>query len=427
MGPQSQRQPWLDHALDLAVQEATGQLIIVSPTGDHNWLWFRDGQVTGVSAPARRPLLAQRLVAFDVMTQQSVDKALTAARETPGTRLMDIILAEQAAPEAFLRDFLAATMSEQLAQIEEAGIRETSFRTGEARRISPLLVDLRDVIAGAHSGLHQIPADIADLAVSTQPGVTVAPGIEQSFVNVCDGHRRPGQLADQLGLTLNETMALLQQLLASEAVYLSDPRAIASPAPDEMLPPPFADSAATASPPASASAPPDLPPPTEIPAAPSVEPVSEEPVSAPYQPAQIPESPTKTTRASSATPGAPEAPAELHQMAAELAPELPEGADTPEHEKAPQHRITDETVDRQGVASMLAGLARPAADSPAPTPKAAPATPSAPPPQQRLTTSQAGTPAMRPDLLNELHSLGQEEPKPEKKTPLPPNGPPTRG
>ena len=268
---------------------------------------------------------------------------------------------------------------------------------------------------------------IADLAVAAQPGVTVAPGIEQSFVNVCDGHRRPGQLADQLGLTLNETMALLQQLLASEAVYLSDPRAIASPAPDEMLPPPFADSAATASPPASASAPLDLPPPTEIPAAPSVEPVSEEPVSAPYQPAQIPESPTKTTRASSATPGAPEAPAELHQMAAELAPELPEGADTPEHEKAPQHRITDETVDRQGVASMLAGLARPAADSPAPTPKAAPATPSAPPPQQRLTTSQAGTPAMRPDLLNELHSLGQEEPKPEKKTPLPPNGPPTRG
>jgi len=67
MGPHEQRQPWLDHALDLAVQEATGQLIIVSPAGDHNWLWFRDGQITGVSAPARRPLLAQRLLAFNVM------------------------------------------------------------------------------------------------------------------------------------------------------------------------------------------------------------------------------------------------------------------------------------------------------------------------------------------------------------------------
>lgn len=427
MGPQSQRQPWLDHALDLAVQEATGQLIIVSPTGDHNWLWFRDGQVTGVSAPARRPLLAQRLVAFNVMTQQSVDKALTAARETPGTRLMDIILTEQAAPEAFLRDFLAATMSEQLAQIEEAGIRETSFRTGEARRISPLLVDLRDVIAGARSGLHQIPADIADLAVATQPGVTLTPGIEQSFVNVCDGHRRPGQLADQLGLTLDETVSLLHQLLASKAVYLLDPRAIASPAPDEMLPPPFADSATAAPPPTSASPLLDLPPPAEIPAAPSDEPVNEELVSAPYRPAHIPESPTKTTGASSAAPGALEAPAELHQMAAELAPGLPEGADIPEHEEAPLHRIADETIDRQGVASMLAGLAQPAADSPASTPKAAPATAPAPTQQQRLTTSQAGTPAMRPDLLSELHSLGQEESKPEKKTPPPPSGPRTGG
>jgi hypothetical protein len=425
MGPHEQRQPWLDHALDLAVQEATGQLIIVSPAGDHNWLWFRDGQITGVSAPARRPLLAQRLLAFNVMDQQAVGKALAMARETPGTRLIDTILTEQAAPEAFLRDFLAATMSEQLAQIEEGGVGETTFRTGEARRISPLLVDLRDIIAGAHSGLHQIPTDIADLAVGVHPGVTATPGIEQSFLNACDSHRRPAQLADHLGLTLNETMTLLQQLLKSNAAYLLDPRSVIPPEADTLLPPPFADPVSDSQP--AAPEPIDLPPPTGIPAAPPVEPPSDEVTSAPYQPAQIPTSPAAAAHSPVASSAAPEAPAELHQMAAELAPTMPEGADIPEHEEAPQHRISDATVDRQGVTSMLAGLANPAAESPAVAQPAKLATPppATPTSQQPLTTSQAGTPAMRPDLLSELHSLGQEETKPKPKPPPPPTGPPT--
>ena len=66
------RPSWADELLDLAAQEATGRLVVLSSAGDEGWVEFRDGELVGVSAASRRPLLARRLTAFGVMAAPDV-------------------------------------------------------------------------------------------------------------------------------------------------------------------------------------------------------------------------------------------------------------------------------------------------------------------------------------------------------------------
>ncbi|MCP4504846.1 MAG: hypothetical protein GY826_00425, partial [Fuerstiella sp.] len=258
-----QRAPWLEQAFDLAAQEATGQLVIVSPNGDHSWLWLRDGQLTGVSAPARRPLLAQRLVSFGVLDSRTTAKALANAREHPGIRLIDIVMTENLAPEAFLLDYLLASAAEQMRQIQESGVRESRFHPGRTQRLSPLLLDLHDVVATAQSSEQHIQPEIAELAVSALPDAIPTSKIHESLISASDGHRTPIQIADYLGLTIQEISSLLSQLVADGSVEMIPVSNANLTTDDEVLPAPFPrDSEQVDESHPSATQISDLPPPT---------------------------------------------------------------------------------------------------------------------------------------------------------------------
>ncbi len=432
---QHQRTPWLEQAFDFATQEATGQLVIVSPNGDHSWLWIRDGQLTGVSAPARRPLLAQRLVSFGILDSRTIAKALATAREVPGTRLIDVILVENLAPETFLSDYLLATAAEQMHQIQDAGFRESRFHPGRTQRLSPLLIDLHDVAASAQTDTHRIRPEIADLAVSALSHDSVTSTICQSLMSASDGHRRPIQIADHLGLTIQEISTLLDQLVADGAVEIVAPTGQTTSTSDEgLLTTPFPqENSEPVESQESASEIMDLPPPT----APTTETTEgEKPaferISGAFRPANI-RSGHPNPAQGRTKPPAPDP--ELRQMATELAPTLPDGADLSDPEDVPQHHIVGSPSDHKDAASLLTSLShgQQSPEKSDPIPMDAPPPALTPPPVQ-ISRPVGGTePAMNPDLLGELHSVqdpqDSDTPTQQNASPVPhkrPQPPPKR-
>ncbi len=401
-----QRAPWLEQAFDFATQEATGQLVIISPNGDHSWLWLRDGQLTGVSAPARRPLLAQRLMSFGVLDSRTTAKALASAREHPGLRLIDVVMAENLAPETFLLDYLLASAAEQMRQIQDSGVRESRFHPGRTQRLSPLLLDLHEVVSAAQSSEQRIQPEIANLAVSALPDVIPTSKIHESLISASDGHRTPIQLADFLGLTIQETSSSLTQLVADGSVELVSVENVNLTPADEVLPAPFPrEDNQVDEPPASTTEISDLPPPTAPTETPTeVELPAYQRISGAFTPAKM-ERETSTTSQRSGTAPAPVP--ELQQMASELAPSLPEGADLPEHEEVPQHKIVGDPLDHKDAASLLTSLShgQPEEKVSEPAPVDAPPPAMTPPPVQVARPPAGVEPAMRPDLLGELHSV----------------------
>lgn len=94
-------------------------------------------------------------------------------------------------------------------------------------------------------------------------------------------------------------------------------------------------------------------------------------------------------------------------MASELAPSLPEGADLPEHEEVPQHKIVGDPLDHKDAASLLTSLShgQPEEKVSESAPVDAPPPAMTPPPVQVARPTAGAEPAMRPDLLGELHSV----------------------
>ena len=217
----SRRPTWADDLLDLAAEEATGRLVVVTDGGEEGWIQLRDGSLSAVSAAARRPLLTRRLTAFEVMTGDDVRVLMDRVRQTPGARLLDLLIHERLVPEAFVQGYLRNTMAEQLGALLHQPVVEVHFEPGRVPRVNPMLLNVHEVLATAAAIPHTFPPDIADLIVQTTVGrqPELVP-IMRSVLAAADGHRRPVDVADSCGLTAAETIQVLTELTRQRLVEL---------------------------------------------------------------------------------------------------------------------------------------------------------------------------------------------------------------
>ena len=220
--PSRQHPSWADDLLDLAAQEATGRVVVVSSTGEHGWLHLRDGALTGVSAATRRPLLSRRLTAFEVMSGDDVRKALDSIRQQPGVRLVDILIDQRMVPSAFIESYLRNTMAEQLGAILNSSVAEVRYEPGRVQRVSPLLMGVHEVLATAAAVPFMFPDDIRDHLMQAVAGAQGGPApIHRSVLTASDGHRRPVDVADLCGLTAAETLQVIAELQQHSALELT--------------------------------------------------------------------------------------------------------------------------------------------------------------------------------------------------------------
>lgn len=359
------RPSWADELLDLAAQEATGRLVVLSSAGDEGWVEFRDGELVGASAASRRPLLARRLVAFGVMTESDVAALLSALRAQTGRRLIDVLVHDRLVPDAFIAGFVRNTMAEQLGVMAAFPGAQYRFRSGPVHQsVPPQRAD--EVLATALAVNHEFPQELLDHALKRADDQgTELPPVFRSVLAACDGTRPAPDVADACGLTVAETVQVLTDLRNRRLVTLvprpaQDPWQVA-----------LAGEAPAAVQPAAAASPPVPPaPPAPDPARP--------PAAAPTTPVEPP---------IVLTPLAPE-PVEPEPVAA---------ADSPESRRAALNALADLT-------EAVAG---------------APPVPHVPPvdePQSEVTTTSPRVWANRPtrpanpmesgDVLRELKSLG---------------------
>lgn len=348
---------WVDHVLDLAAQEATGRFVVASePSDTDGWILLRDGEIAGASGDVRRPLLGRRLVAFGLLSEQQVTQHLSVLRQQQGRRLLDLLIHEHAVPESFFTSYLRNTLAEQVGSMTAFAEPVTHFEPGPVPH-APLRLPVHEVLTAAFGMSHSFPEQIADLAVrgvgAPPPELPVLHG---AVMRSADGSRRPGEIADDCGLTVAETVQVLTDLHGRRLVQLVRPAV--PPAAPAAAPP-----ASAPIPPAAAATPPPLGPPPPAPPAPRTGPV---PVIRP------------------------------------LAPEPVER----ESEGAP--RSTPEG--RREALTALAALTEPSEATPSPAP------PPPPEPQAEVTTTSPRIWTKRPtrpanpmesgDVLRELKSLG---------------------
>ncbi len=208
-----QRPEWADDLLDLAAQEATGRVVVVASSGEHGWIYLRDGSLSGVSAAIRRPLLSRRLTAFQVMSADDVRRILQAIRQEPGTRLIDVLVNQRLVPITFIESYLRNMMAEQLGAMLASGLVQVRYEPGRVQRVSPLLMSVHEVMATATAVPYTFPRDMVDQVMIASPGAhRDATPVHQAMLLASDGHRRPVDVADLCGLTAAETLQLIGEL-----------------------------------------------------------------------------------------------------------------------------------------------------------------------------------------------------------------------
>lgn len=276
----SHRPRWADDLLDLAAEEATGRLVVVSESGEEGWIQLRDGSLAAVSAAARRPLLSRRLTAFEVMSAQDVRTLKDRVRQTPGARLLDLLIHERLVPETFAQGYLRNTMAEQLGALMDEKVAQVRFEPGRIQPM-PMLQSAHEVLATAVAVPHEFPPDMADRVLRGADGAhaDLVP-ILRSVIRAADGHARPVDVADACGLTAAETLQVITDLRSRQllevvvdhdreswhtvgSLSLAPPSGPAMPAPP--LPAaghstPQAPAASAPAPAAAAAAPPPQPP-----------------------------------------------------------------------------------------------------------------------------------------------------------------------
>ena len=371
------RPSWADELLDLAAQEATGRLVVLSSAGDEGWVEFRDGELVGVSAASRRPLLARRLTAFGVMAAPDVAALLSALRAQTGRRLIDVLVHDRLVPDAFITGFVRNTMAEQLGVMAAFPEAQHHFRSGPVHQsVPPQRAD--EVLATALAVSHTFPQELQDHALKrSDDQAAEVPPVFRSVLEACDGSRSAPDVADACGLTVAETVQVLTDLRNRRLVGL-----VPRPAQD-----PWQVALAGEGPAASTPQPtPPAPAPAPAPARASSAPPVGDPVPAPA-PATVP------TPAATAEP-----PIVLTPLAPEPVEPEPVASDgSPESRRAALNALADLT-------EAVAG---------------APPVPHVPPvdePQSEVTTTSPRVWANRPmrpanpmesgDVLRELKSLG---------------------
>lgn len=208
-----QRPEWADELLDLAVQEATGRFVVASRSGEYAWMWLRDGQLSGVSAAARRPLLSRRLLAFRVLSPDRVEQALASIRTQPGQRLLDRVIQDRLAPLSFIDAYVRHVMAEQMASMLNTSVDDVSFEPGRVQRVSPLLLGVHDMMVAAANTPYVIPDEIAEhVMAASRTDFPHSYAIQRSVLAASDGRRRPVEVADECGLTAAEMLQIIADL-----------------------------------------------------------------------------------------------------------------------------------------------------------------------------------------------------------------------
>lgn len=391
------RPEWADELLDLVVQEATGRFVVASRAGEYAWMWLRDGQLSGVSAAARRPLLSRRLLAFRILTQDQLEKALAAIRDQPGQRLLDRVIQDRLAPLSFIDAYVRHVTAEQMASMLHTSVDDVSFEPGRVQRVSPLLLDVHDMMAAAAVTPFVIPDEIAEhVLTATHPDFPHSYAIQRAVLAASDGRHRPVEVADLCGLTAGETLQIIADLEGHGVLALA-----AGPQRDNWMDVSAEEPAALDAAPAAAEdeAVPviEAAPPT-APAAPPPAPAEAEPVpAAEPKPEPGPEpaaEPEHTARPSFPPPAADEHPVAGPEQPEELV-RLPEPS----------------PASRRDAMSLLASLTDSIAAEPTPPPT--------PEPQAEVTTtsrapvwtsrqSRPNNPMESGEVFRELASLGDE-------------------
>ncbi|MFN8125195.1 MAG: hypothetical protein U0R64_01600 [Candidatus Nanopelagicales bacterium] len=280
--------PWAEGLLDLVVQEATGRVVLSGSAGEYGWVYLRDGLLSGISAGARRPLLAQRLAAFAALPPVQIDQALAAVKRQPGLRLLDLIVAERLVPQGFVETYLRNVMAEHLAVLLHGPPAQLRLESGRVQRSAPLLLDPHEVLSLALVVPYAFPDEVAEHAMTASGNdYSAAATIHQSVLAVSDGRRRPVDVADECGLTAGETLQVIAELQQHGALELTPSGAATWSDPLAGPPPPPAATPPTLPPPRAATPPPVAAPPPR----PEPEPTAE-PVVTPFAPEPVEEEPT---------------------------------------------------------------------------------------------------------------------------------------
>ena len=338
---------WTEELLDLVAQEATGRVVLSGAAGEQGWLYLRDGLVSGVSASARRPLLAHRLIAFDALPAPQVQRALAAVRQQPGMRLLDLIVSQRLVAHGFVETFLRNVMAEHVAVMLHGPGGELRLEAGRVQRSTPLLVDLHDVLTIASVVPFAFPEEIADHSMTAIAGsFAAAAAIHRSVMTASDGRRRPVDVADECGLTAGETLQVMAELQQHGALELappssgtwSDPLTGAAPLPGAGAAPATLQPAAVHVPPATTL--PDPAAPTPAPPKPTApESPPPPPVVTPFTPAAVEEVPPPQ-RAAHTGESRREALSALKNLTDAIADPGAAHADPPPTEVAPQAEVT---------------------------------------------------------------------------------------
>ena len=206
---------------ELAVQEATGRLVVADARGTRGWIWLRDGAVNGASGPGPKPLLANRLRAFGVLTPQRIRKAMAEAAETTGRVLLDVVV--DLVPASFLSDFMHAALAEQIRFIEALGTGRVRFFNGEVTTSGPTVV-ATDALFELAERLRVTPERFSesDVFIADGTAATLEDPLPKVVAAVCDGNRSLQPIANISGLTRHETIATLEQLLDTGRIGIRD-------------------------------------------------------------------------------------------------------------------------------------------------------------------------------------------------------------
>lgn len=217
-----QRPEWADELLDLAVQEATGRFVVASCSGEYAWMWLRDGQLSGVSAAARRPLLSRRLLAFRILSPDRVEQALESIRYAPGQRLLDRVIQDRLAPPSFIDAYVRHVMAEQMASMLHTSVDDVSFEPGRVQRVSPLLLGVHEMMVAAAATPFVIPTEIAEhVMTALHADFPHSYAIQRAVLAASDGRRRPVEVADECGLTAAEMLQVIADLEQHGALELT--------------------------------------------------------------------------------------------------------------------------------------------------------------------------------------------------------------
>ena len=211
-----------DLIAELAMQDASGRLLIAGADGNHGWIWLRDGQVSGASGPGPRPLLANRLLSFGMMPRSRISKMIAEARSRPGVRLFDLLIEHDSVPTGFLQEFVTAATAEQVHHIRSMGVRDVRFENGQTQRAGPILVPAHVVMAAAAEQVTELTGiPPTTTFIAPEVGARLPDAISKALVSRSDGSRNARELANTCGLTLHETLTRIEALIISEALAIA--------------------------------------------------------------------------------------------------------------------------------------------------------------------------------------------------------------